>query len=136
MVADCAVWTGALNGAGYGVIRGDDGRLALTHRVMYEHLVGPIPVALVLDHLCRRRDCWHPGHVEPVTIGVNTDRGLWGTVWREYRLERQRQEDQLEADCIGYDAERADLLARGRHLVTFEEWLEAWPFPSRQERYG
>lgn len=48
----------------------------LAHRVMYEHLVGPIPIGLDLDHLCRVRHCVNPTHLEPVTNGENMRRGF------------------------------------------------------------
>ena len=45
------------------------------HRYAYELLVGPIPAGLVIDHLCRVRNCVNPAHMEPVTIGENVLRG-------------------------------------------------------------
>ncbi len=47
------------------------GRRVLTHRVMYEHWVGPIEVGLELDHLCRTKACCNPDHLEPVTRSEN-----------------------------------------------------------------
>jgi hypothetical protein len=70
----CWIWTGALNGAGYGAI-GSGGKVLRTHRVAYEHLVGPIPDGLQLDHLCRVRSCCNPAHLEPVTNHENWLRG-------------------------------------------------------------
>jgi len=70
----CWVWTGALNKAGYGAI-GSGTKVLRTHRVMYEHLVGPIPDGLQLDHLCRNRACCNPEHLEPVTNHENWMRG-------------------------------------------------------------
>jgi hypothetical protein len=54
----------------------EDGKRVLryAHRVMYEHLVGPIPDGMQLDHLCRNRMCVNPDHLEPVTARENTRR--------------------------------------------------------------
>lgn len=41
---------------------------------MYEYYRGPIPDGLELDHLCRRRDCVNPAHLEPVTSSENKRR--------------------------------------------------------------
>ena len=43
------------------------------HRFVYETLIGPVPAGLVLDHLCRRRACVRPDHLEPIT-GAENDR--------------------------------------------------------------
>jgi len=48
--------------------------LRYAHRVSYEHLVGPIPKGMQLDHLCRNRMCVNPAHLEPVTARENTRR--------------------------------------------------------------
>lgn len=69
----CWQWTGYLHG-GYGRYgRGPGTRLA--HRIIYEHLVGPVPKGLDLDHLCRNRGCVNPEHLEPVTHRENVMRG-------------------------------------------------------------
>jgi hypothetical protein len=67
---DCWVWTGARTSKGYGNI---NGRAA--HRLVYEALVGPIPVGLWIDHLCRNRPCVNPDHLEPVPPRENVIRG-------------------------------------------------------------
>lgn len=74
---ECWPWTGAKTSAGYGHIArgGEGGGTVLAHRVSYELARGPIPDGLVLDHLCRRRDCVNPAHLEPVTFGENCMRG-------------------------------------------------------------
>jgi hypothetical protein len=47
----------------------------VTHRIMWEfHHQGPVPTGMQLDHLCRRRNCCQPQHLEPVTPSENTDR--------------------------------------------------------------
>lgn len=60
---------------GYSLLR-FRGRHGLAHRMTYEHLVGPIPEGLVLDHLCRNRACCNPDHLEPVSLRENLLRGL------------------------------------------------------------
>lgn len=69
----CWLWLGFLK-RGYGVVR-RDGRKWAAHRFFYELLVGPIPDGLVIDHLCRVRNCVNPQHLEPVTNAENLARG-------------------------------------------------------------
>lgn len=78
---DCWIWQAGTNGWGYGVFtagsRTDGTRQrVVAHRWAYEHLVAEIPAGLDLDHLCRRRNCVNPWHLEPVTRQVNTLRGI------------------------------------------------------------
>jgi hypothetical protein len=71
-----------LNDSGYGVIGvgGRGGPTMRTHRVAYEHMVGPIPKGMDLDHVCRVRACCNPAHVVPVTRGENLARGVKKTL--------------------------------------------------------
>lgn len=72
----CWIWTGATC-RGHGVIYAN-GKQQRVHRVVYELLVGPIPVGAQLDHVrergCLRRDCCNPAHLEPVSPGENLRR--------------------------------------------------------------
>lgn len=80
----CWKWTGATAGrdplAPYGKIwagvRTPAGNpsAAQAHRVSYELFVGPIPVGLEVDHLCRNTLCVNPTHLEPVTRRENLAR--------------------------------------------------------------
>lgn len=67
----CWLWQGPLNRDGYG-------RHANTfaHIAVYRSLVGD-PAGKLLDHLCRRRACVRPTHLEPVTSRENTLRASW-----------------------------------------------------------
>lgn len=81
VVTDSGCWefTGPRTSNGYGAIGREGGRgggVARTHRVAYEYYVGPIPIGLDLDHLCRNRICCNPEHLEPVDRRTNLLRGL------------------------------------------------------------
>lgn len=70
----CWIWTGATTVKGYGQISIEN-RNRRTHRVAYEHFVGPIADGLTIDHLCRNVACCNPDHLEAVTVRENTMRG-------------------------------------------------------------
>ena len=74
--AACWKWTAYKNQHGYGVLgRVKNGRGEFAHRLAYELCVGPIPAGMVIDHLCRTRDCVNPAHLEVVTQTENKLRG-------------------------------------------------------------
>ena len=66
----CWLWTGALEGDGYGLMKVNR-RMVRAARASYETFVGPIPEGLTIDHLCRQRCCINPEHLEPVTNREN-----------------------------------------------------------------
>lgn len=71
----CWLWTSFLDKDGYGVFFTTRGGEQRGHRFAYTHFVGPIPEGLVIDHLCRVRNCVNPAHLEPVTNRENILRG-------------------------------------------------------------
>ena len=86
----CWLWMGAVSAGGYGAIQTNDAaqvsshghrRVRRAHVVSYELHVGPIPLGLELDHLCRVRCCVNPQHLEAVTKQENIRRGEGGKHW-------------------------------------------------------
>lgn len=70
----CWRWQLCLNSAGYAKATINQ-KSWLVHRFSFVSTHGPVPEGLVLDHLCRVRDCVNPDHLEPVTRGENVLRG-------------------------------------------------------------
>lgn len=69
--SDCWLWRGRAYGSGYGSYRGQG-----AHRYLYECFNGPIPDGLVIDHLCRVRNCVRPDHLQAVTVAENNRRSV------------------------------------------------------------
>lgn len=71
----CWVWTAGATQKGYGMV-GDLllKRVTQSHRLAYEHLVGPIPDGMQIDHLCEVKPCCNPLHLEVVTRSENLRR--------------------------------------------------------------
>lgn len=79
---DCWLWTGATNaspngrGGPYGKL-GDQHpsrKTVLAHRVVYAHVVGPIPDGFHVDHLCGNSLCCNPTHLQAVPPAENNAR--------------------------------------------------------------
>lgn len=77
-VFGCLLFVGRLDRDGYGRI----GR-SYAHRVAYENAYGPIPKGMMVEHLCRRRNCLSPAHLEVVNQNENELRKSW-----RYRAKR------------------------------------------------
>ena len=95
---DCWEWLGArVNG--YGRFYTPERNAGLAHRWAYEHLVGPVPEGLQLDHLCRNRGCVNPEHLEPVTQWENVMRGR-GLAAQNASLTHCRQGHELTPENV------------------------------------
>ena len=71
----CWLWTGNKTPLGYGQLGRNHTGSNYVHRLSYEMTFGDIPEGLVIDHLCRNRNCVNPDHLEVVTQRENILRG-------------------------------------------------------------
>lgn len=75
---ECWLWRGATC-QGYAMTT-VQGKHWYVHRLVYAVMVGPIPDGYVIDHLCRKRNCANPQHLEAVTHEENVRRGSRGAM--------------------------------------------------------
>ena len=69
VVTGCWLWLGYVDPKGYAQLAGEN-----AHRAFYRELVGVIEDGNDIDHLCKRRNCVNPAHLESVTEQENIDR--------------------------------------------------------------
>ncbi len=101
----CWIWDRTISVSGYGQVS-DGGKVSYAHRVSYTHLVGEIPKGLVIDHLCKNKECVNPEHLEPVTQAENVKRAMGNTthcrsgkhVWNKTRQCLECAEDRRRAN--------------------------------------
>lgn len=125
----CWLWTGGSISKGYGLFfTGGKKNLVsiLVHRAAYWMLVGEISEGLVLDHLCRVKNCVNPNHLEAVTQRVNSQRGLVGATCRERLAARKvchkghpysQENTSLERKANGYSSRRCLVCKRERRRL-------------------
>lgn len=70
---DCLIWNGRKDKDGYGIcfFRKKPRR---AHRVAWFFLNGDIEEGLVVNHVCRRKDCVNPQHLQAMTRTENNMR--------------------------------------------------------------
>lgn len=75
----CWLFTKSVNPKGYATFGYSIGRglyeKIRAHRYSFEIHKGKIPESLVIDHLCRVKNCVNPEHLDAVTQEVNINRG-------------------------------------------------------------
>lgn len=70
----CWLWRVVTKNHGYGRFK-KGGISGFAHVIACRMFAGPIPEELSCDHLCRRRNCVNPVHIEYVPLRVNILRG-------------------------------------------------------------
>ncbi len=109
----CWLWTGDYHSNGYGQLE-KHMRPRRAHRFAYEAFVGPIPDGLVIDHKCQVRCCVNPDHLEPVTSGENTRRGVQRIRFKTPKPRARKTHCKRGHELSGDNLRPFDL-ARGRH---------------------
>ena len=107
--AGCWLWRGHTNKDGYGTY---GGRMA--HRLAYEKLVGPIPVGLHIDHLCRVHACVNPVHLRTLTPHDNHSDNSWrdretcvnGHPWNDENTRMRERNGRTNRTCRACDRGR------------------------------
>jgi hypothetical protein len=96
----CWLWTGAIADTGYGIFSQGDAVLISVHRWAYRKFRGPLRARCHLHHICERRACCNPDHLEQLSVrghgnrhrSKRCQRGHWmheGNYY--YRPERRRR---------------------------------------------
>lgn len=128
----CWLWTGTVGNSRYGLIVGarkpqGGHRKHLVHRLAYENLVGPIPEGFTLDHLCKRRECVNPAHLEPVTLKENV-----------LRADGWARANAAKTHCPrGHEYTPENTYTNKRNMRTCRTCLRMWDrerWPARRER--
>lgn len=117
----CWEYGGYLNESGYGRAVDRSRKSILVHRLSYVYFKGPIPGNLPLDHLCRNRKCFNPGHLEAVTHAENQRRGFspWGINARKTHC-KNGHEFTLENTFEQYNGGRGCVTCRDRYFKEYQ----------------
>lgn len=60
---DCIIWTGSIQGNGYGRVSNGTKVATTAHRFAYEITYGPVPDGMFVLHRCDRPSCVNPEHL-------------------------------------------------------------------------
>lgn len=100
----CWLWLGGKKN-GYGQFK-LCGKHVFAHRLSYEIHKGFIPNGLIIDHLCRRRDCVNPYHLEAVTAKENTLRGISPPANNAQKTHCQNGHELIRENLLSYEIKR------------------------------
>lgn len=115
--AGCWFWQGGMSTGGYGRFRLPD-RTVKAHTVAYELLIGPVPRAQLLDHLCLNPPCVNPWHLDPVAERTNILRGTSPTANNARKVRCKRGHELPPPNARGWrECQHKRARRRGERLV-------------------
>jgi hypothetical protein len=94
-ITGCWIWLGHKDANGYA--RAGD---VNAHRAVYIAHGHPVPQGFDLDHLCKRRDCVNPAHMEVVTEVENIARKSRTVIYRGRQFDICRKGHALEGENL------------------------------------
>lgn len=114
----CWIWLGGKTTQGYGNFR-ENGKPILAHR--YSFKLHGFKLGEQTDHLCRRRMCVNPNHLEAVTIRENTLGGL-GKASRALRENKCHRGHELSGENVRIEPCRGGRVCRTCARDYAREW--------------
>lgn len=121
----CLLWQGARNRAGYPYVR-FKGVMVGAHRVVYKALLGPLAPREPVHHVCARRACINPEHLQRASVAENSLEALGraGLTQRIAWLEDLMADAAMDA-AVEHAEREATLLERIDHLTSQRDALRA-----------
>lgn len=114
----CWEWTGSLTPKGYGTFMAKGRKAYRAHRYAWIILVGEIPQAMTIDHICKNKRCVNPDHFELVTAEENTRRGGSASALNARKTHCKRgHEFTPENTYVQYNKGKAGRRCRECHLA-------------------
>jgi len=118
----CWNYQGAISSNGYGAFW-FSGQNRKPHRILWEIIIGPIPLGLELDHLCTNQICCRLDHLEPVTNKENN-----------FRRRQKKCKRGHEYSIMANGKQRCYACKREKTKKLSEERLRVNPKPTDEER--
>lgn len=140
VVGECVTSTNKVNQDGYlRVACSKHRRLRMAHVIIFEHVNGPIPEGMEVNHKCRNRRCFNPDHLELLEGSVHTT--LTNVNRVGYTMNRASDEDimyfyylvksntmSINKVCEEFGIKRSTLSSiinkRSRVLIT--DWVDSY----------
>lgn len=124
---DCHLWQGPLDKDGYGTFyfRRTNRR---AHRVAWFSLHGPVGDELVINHVCRNRNCVNPQHLQRVTVRENALRDSTSIPYinsQKTHCKRGHAFDVTRTSKAGKVQRVCSICEREKHRRLRKKWAEA-----------